>query len=140
MLAPGGHVTDAPTVLFVCYHNANRSHIAAGYLHHLADGRIHVTSAGPHPSDHLSPAAVEVMGEVGIDIASATPAALTDDTIANANVVVTLGCADAVTVQPGTRHEEWTLVDNGDKGLDAARTIRDQIRPRVEALVSGLLS
>jgi arsenate reductase (thioredoxin) len=132
--------TDTPTVLFVCYHNANRSQIAAGYLEHMAGGRIHVTSAGPHPSDHLNPAAVGVMGEVGIDIASATPAALTDDNIAKADVVVTLGCADAVAVQPGKRHQEWTLLDNGDKGLDAARTIRDQIRPRVEALVLGLLT
>lgn len=99
---------DREVVLFVCNHDANRSQIAAGFLDHLADGRIHVPSAGPHPSDHLNPAAVEVMKEVGIDIASATPAALTDDTIAEADVVVTLGCADAVTVQAGTRHEEWT--------------------------------
>ena len=131
---------DRPTVLFVCYHNANRSQVAAGYLQELAGDRINVQSAGPHPSDELNPDAVEVMREEGIDIASATPTALTDDAITDADVVITLGCPDAVPVQPGKRHEEWTLTDNGDRGLDGARHIRDQIQSRTRDLAADLLS
>ena len=128
-----------PTVLFVCHHNANRSQLAAGYLHHLAGDRINVISAGPTPAGELNPAAVEVMREEGIDISTATPTALDADTLAAADVVITLGCADAVPQQPGKRVEEWSL-DGGNKGPDAARDIRDQIRLRVDDLAADLLS
>ena len=37
------HVASTkPSVLFVCVHNAGRSQMAAGYLEHLAGGRIDV--------------------------------------------------------------------------------------------------
>lgn len=61
-------MTDKPSVLFVCVHNAGRSQMAAGLLHHLASGAIEVRSAGSAPAEHLNPAAVEAMAEVGIDI------------------------------------------------------------------------
>ena len=40
---------DVPEVLFVCVHNAGRSQIAAGLLEKLANGRVHVRSAGSTP-------------------------------------------------------------------------------------------
>ena len=39
-----------PSVLFVCVHNAGRSQMAAGYLRHLAAGRVEVRSAGSIPA------------------------------------------------------------------------------------------
>ena len=130
-------MTDTPTVLFVCRHNANRSQVAAGYLHHLAGDRIDVRSGGPEPAVDLNPTAVDVMSEEGIDISAARPRGLTEAELQAADVVVTLGCADAVTVPLGTRHEEWSL--SGGTGLDAARTTRDEIRQRVQALAGDLL-
>ena len=44
-------MTDKPSVLFVCVHNAGRSQMAAGYLTHLAGGAIDVRSAGTEPAD-----------------------------------------------------------------------------------------
>jgi arsenate reductase (thioredoxin) len=132
-------VTDKPTVLFVCFHNANRSQIAAGYLHHLAGDHVQVLSAGPQPAQHLNPGAVEAMSEDGIDISAAQPQRLTDQTLDTADVIITLGCAEDVPVQPGKRYEEWTLTGGGE-GMEAARTVRDQIRPRVENLAADLLS
>ena len=132
-------MTDKPTVLFVCLHNANRSQVAAGYLRHLAGDRVDVLSAGPRPAERLNPTAVDVMSEEGIDIAAARPQPLTDDALEAADVVVTLGCADACPVLPGTRHEDWSLTPGGGEGLEAARTTRDQIKHRVEALVEDLL-
>jgi arsenate reductase len=62
-------MSDTPTVLFVCVHNAGRSQMAAGYLKELAQGRIEVLSAGSAPKDEINPIAVQAMAEEGIDIA-----------------------------------------------------------------------
>ena len=47
---------DVPEVLFVCVHNAGRSQMAAALLDHLAEGRVHVRSAGSDPADADQPA------------------------------------------------------------------------------------
>ena len=64
-----------PEVLFVCVHNAGRSQMAAGLLDQLADGRVHVRSAGSEPADQINPAVVEAMAEVGVDIVQGVPEA-----------------------------------------------------------------
>ena len=132
-------MTDQPSVLFVCVHNAGRSQMAAGYLQHLGGGRIQVRSAGSRPADALNPAAVAAMAEEGIDIGAATPRVLTPDAVETSDVVVTMGCGDACPYFPGTRYEDWQLDDPAGQGLDAVRPIRDEIRRRVEALVAELL-
>jgi arsenate reductase len=132
-------MSDQPTVLFVCVHNAGRSQMAAGYLEHLGGGRIRVLSAGSQPTDAINPVAVAAMAEEGIDIASATPRVLTPEAVQVSDVVVTMGCGDACPFYPGTRYEDWTLDDPAGQGIEAVRPIRDEIRRRVEALVAELL-
>jgi arsenate reductase len=132
-------MTDQPTVLFVCVHNAGRSQMAAGYLEHLGAGRIRVLSAGSQPADAINPVAVAAMAEEGIDIAAATPQVLTPEAVQVSDVVVTMGCGDACPFYPGTRYEDWQLDDPAGRGIEAVRPIRDEIRRRVEALVADLL-
>jgi arsenate reductase (thioredoxin) len=127
-----------PTVLFVCVHNAGRSQMAAGYLHHLAGGRIDVLSAGSQPTDRVNPVAVAAMAEEGIDIAAEAPKLLTDSAVQEADVVVTMGCGDECPFFPGKRYEDWVLDDPAGQGIDTVRPIRDEIRRRVEALVAEL--
>ncbi len=131
-------MTERPTVLFVCVHNAGRSQMAAGFLQHLAGDRIEVLSAGSEPADRINPAAVAAMAEVGIDLAAATPTLLTDAAVGEADVVVTMGCGDACPFYPGKRYEDWPLDDPAGQGIEAVRPIRDQIRQRVEALLDSL--
>jgi arsenate reductase len=133
-------VTQTATVLFVCHHNANRSQIAAAYLQQLAGDRIQVRSAGPAPADALNPVAVQVMAEDGIDIAGATPIQLTATAVQDADVVITLGCADACPTSPDKRYEDWALPPPAGQGADAARHIRDQLKQRVQALAADLLA
>jgi arsenate reductase (thioredoxin) len=130
---------STPTVLFVCVHNAGRSQMAAGYLRHLAGERVRVFSAGSAPADSLNPAAVAVMAEEGIDIASGTPQLLSVDAVKASDVVITMGCGDACPVFPGKRYEDWELEDPAGKDLDRVRDIRDDIRRRIEKLLEGLL-
>lgn len=128
-----------PRVLFVCVHNAGRSQMAAGYLSHLAGGRIDVLSAGSAPKDQINPVAVEAMAEDGVDITSATPKILTTDAVRASDAVITMGCGDACPVFPGKRYEDWDLADPAGQGLEAVRPIRDEIKRRVSALISELL-
>lgn len=128
-----------PTVLFVCVHNAGRSQMAAGYLRHLAGDRVTVLSAGSAPGDSLNPAAVAVMAEEGIDIASQVPQLLSVDSVKASDVVITMGCGDACPVFPGKRYEDWELEDPAGKDLEHVRQIRDDIRGRIENLLLELL-
>ncbi|ALJ20239.1 arsenate reductase ArsC [Brevibacterium sp. 50QC2O2] len=127
-----------PSVLFVCVHNAGRSQMAAAFLTHIAAGRIEVRSAGSEPADHLNPAVVEAMREVGIDITAERPKLLTIDAVETADVVITMGCGDTCPIFPGKRYEDWQLDDPAGQGLDAVRAIRDDIASRIRDLVSEL--
>jgi len=123
-------VSDRPSVLFVCVHNAGRSQMAAAWLARLSGGAVEVRSAGSAPAEAVNPAAVAAMLEVGIDLADEVPKLLTTDAVQASDVVVTMGC--------GKRYEDWVLDDPAGQGLDAVRPIRDEIRSRVVALVDSL--
>jgi arsenate reductase (thioredoxin) len=129
---------SVPSVLFVCVHNAGRSQMAAGFLAALAGDRIEVRSAGSAPADHVNPAAVEAMAEVGIDISAENPKILTVDAVQASDVVITMGCGDTCPVFPGKSYRDWVLEDPAGQGVDAVRPIRDEIKAKVEALVAEL--
>ncbi|MFJ9732416.1 arsenate reductase ArsC [Streptomyces sp. NPDC101171] len=126
------------SVLFVCVHNAGRSQMAAGFLSRLAGDRIDVRSAGSVPGDQVNPAAVEAMKEVGVDISAATPKVLTTEAVQASDYVITMGCGDACPVFPGKRYLDWALEDPAGKGVEAVRPIRDEIKTRVEALITEI--
>ena len=131
--------TTTPSVLFVCVHNAGRSQMAAGFLRDIAGDRIEVRSAGSLPAAQINPTAVEAMSEVGIDITAEQPKVLTTEAVQASDVVITMGCGDACPIFPGKRYEDWQLDDPAGQGIDAVRPIRDEIRSRIEQLVSELI-
>ncbi|MEH0823210.1 MULTISPECIES: arsenate reductase ArsC [Micromonospora] len=131
-------MSDKPSVLFVCVHNAGRSQMAAAWLRHLAGDAVEVRSAGSEPADRINPVAVEAMREVGIDLTGQAPARLTWDAAQASHVIVTMGCGDACPVFPGKRYEDWKLTDPAGQPLDVVRGVRDEIRTRVEALLADL--
>ncbi|HWS45460.1 MAG TPA: arsenate reductase ArsC [Acidimicrobiia bacterium] len=127
-----------PAVLFLCIHNAGRSQMALGWFDHLAGARALGFSGGSEPADRVNPAAVAAMAEVGIDIAHRTPRQWNGTDLERADVVVTMGCGDACPYVPGTRYEDWPLDDPAGLGVEAVRPIRDEIRARVEKLLTEL--
>lgn len=131
---------SAPSVLFVCVHNAGRSQMAAAFLSHLAQGRVEVRSAGSAPAGSVNPAVVEAMAEAGIDISAETPKVLTTQAVQASDVVITMGCGDACPVFPGKKYLDWQLDDPAGQGLEAVRPIRDEIERRIRGLLSELLS
>jgi protein-tyrosine-phosphatase len=126
-----------PVVLFLCVHNAGRSQMALGWFNHLAGGRAVAWSGGSEPGTEVNPAAVEVMREVGIDIAGEFPKPWTDEIVRAADVVVTMGCGDACPIFPGKRYEDWLLDDPAGRGVDDVRPIRDAIGERVRDLLAS---
>jgi len=132
-------MSEKPSVLFVCVHNAGRSQMAAGYLTALAGDRVDVLSAGSEPKDQINPVAIEAMAEEGIDIAHNVPKVLTTEAVRDSDVVITMGCGDACPIFPGKRYEDWELADPAGQGLEAVRPIRDEIKARIEALLAEIL-
>lgn len=133
-------MANKPSVLFVCVHNAGRSQMAAGYLSHLAGDTIEVRSAGSAPVDSINPVVLEAMLEEGIDISDQKPKILTTNAVQDSDVVITMGCGDACPFFPGKRYLDWKLDDPASEGLDAVRTIRREIRQRIEGLIAELRS
>ncbi len=127
-----------PAVLFLCVHNAGRSQMAAAWLRHLAGDRVDVFSGGSEPAEQVNPAAVEAMADVGIDIGGEQPQRWTEDDARAADVVITMGCGDVCPVYPGKRYEDWELTDPAGKPVEFVRTVRDEIRERVEQLIESL--
>ena len=133
-------MSEKPTVLFVCIHNAGRSQMAAGYMTALSGGAVEVRSGGSEPGNQINPTAIAVMAEEGIDISHAVPQLMTTEQVQDSDVVITMGCGDVCPIFPGKRYEDWDLVDPAGKGLEEVRPIRDDIKSRVQALLAELLS
>lgn len=130
----------APLVLFVCTANSGRSQLAAALVAHRAGARVEVASAGTAPAAVVQSEVVLVLGELGIDAGEMFPKPLTDEVVAGADVVVTMGCGDTCPVLPGRRYLDWGVADPAGRGLDEVRRIRDDIHERVGALVDELLT
>ena len=133
-------MSEKPTVLFVCVHNAGRSQMAAGYMRELSGGAVEVRSGGSEPGDQINPMAIQAMAEEGIDISRAVPQLMTTEQVRESDVVITMGCGDVCPIFPGRRYEDWDLTDPKVKPIDEVRPIRDDIKSRVEALLTELLT
>jgi arsenate reductase len=138
--AEGTITKEQPEVLFVCVQNAGRSQMAAGLVKLRSEGRVHVRSAGSSPAEDLSPAVVQALEELGVDMGEEFPKPLTDEVVRAADVVITMGCGDACPIYPGKRYEDWVLDDPADQDLETVRRIRDEIDERVQRLVGELVS
>ncbi|HMJ97393.1 MAG TPA: arsenate reductase ArsC [Thermoleophilaceae bacterium] len=124
--------------LFVCLHNAGRSQMSEALFERAAGGRHTAASAGTQPGERVHPQVVEVMRELGVELAGRTPRALTTELAEQADVVVTMGCGDECPYIPGKRYIDWDLQDPAGLRLEQVRHIRDDIARRVGELVTEL--
>jgi protein-tyrosine-phosphatase len=112
--------------------------MAAALLDHHAGGRVHVRSAGSAPVQSIDPTVVEAMAEIGVDLGQEFPKPLTDDVVAAADCVVSMGCGDACAIYPGKRYLDWTLEDPHGQSVETVRRIRDDLDARVQNLLTEL--
>ena len=126
------------TVLFVCLHNAGRSQMSQALFERAADHRHAALSAGTTPGERVHPEVVEVMRELGIDLAGRKPQLLTRELAQQADVVITMGCGDQCPYIPGKRYVDWDLADPKGRPIAEVRATRDEIARRVQELVAEL--
>lgn len=113
--------------------------MAAAFLSHLADAAIEVRSAGTQPADQVNPVVIEAMKEKGIDLLGQVPKVLTVEAVEESDVVITMGCGDTCPYFPGKRYVDWKLDDPAGAGIEAIRSIRDQIETFVRTLIEEIL-
>ncbi len=133
---PAGSV---PEVLFVCVQNAGRSQMAAAILKQLAGDRVVVRTAGSDPASAVRSVVIAALDEIGVSVGDEFPKPLTDEVVAAADVVVTMGCGDACPVYPGKRYLDWELDDPVGQPIGRVREIRDEIEQRVRDLLETLV-
>jgi protein-tyrosine-phosphatase len=124
-------------VIFACVHNAGRSQMAAAFFNQLADGQnAQAISAGTEPGLRVHPEVLAVMQEVGIDLSNAKPQKLTEELARGAQLLITMGCGDKCPYVPGLRRDDWPLRDPKGLPMEEVRLIRDEIKSRVQTLLS----
>ena len=128
------------TVLFACVHNAGRSQMAAALFNRLADPtKARAVSAGTNPGSTVHPEVVTVMNELGIDLSDAKTTRLTPELAGTANMLITMaaGCGDECPYVPGVIRDDWPLEDPKGQSIETVRSIREEIRLRVESLIAN---
>ena len=134
--AGSGERAAPAVVLFACVHNAGRSQMAAAFFDAEADPRrARAASAGTQPATAVHPVVVQAMREAGLDLSGAVPRRLTSELARGAVLLVTMGCGDECPAVPALERRDWPLRDPRDQGLESVRTIRDEVRARVVALL-----
>ncbi len=129
----------APEVLFVCVHNAGRSQMAAALTRHYAGTMLHIRTGGSNPEERIHPNVVLAMKELGLSLDEEFPKPLTDEVLAAADVVVTMGCGDECPYVPGRMYEDWAINDPAAADIEGVRVISRDIDQRVRGLLKILL-
>ncbi|MBY0495254.1 MAG: arsenate reductase ArsC [Cyanobacteria bacterium] len=126
------------TVLFACVHNAGRSQIAAALFNRYADPtKARAISAGTQPAARVHPEVVDAMRSRGIDVSRATPQKLTAELASGAGWLITMGCGDECPVVPGTKRDDWPILDPKGQPAGTVTAIADDIDARVRAFVAA---
>ena len=132
------------SVLFICVHNSARSQMAEALLKRRCSDDFVVESAGLEPGT-LNPLAVEVMSEIGIDIATVRTKSVAEVIKSGARYSYVITVCDETSAErcpnfPGIAQRlHWSFADPSAfegslyQRLEKTRVVRDQIRDRIDA-------
>jgi len=130
--------------LFLCVANSARSQMAEGLARKRFGDRLRVQSAGSRPS-RVNPWAIEVMREVGVDLATHESKSVETIDPNTVDTVVTLCAEEVCPVFLGkARRIHWPIEDPASddpaifRGVMLARfrSARDQIQGYIETLAA----
>ena len=137
--ASSSEALHIPTVVFACRANGGRSVASRLLTDHYAHGRINALSAGTEPGDHIHPEVARVLESLGLDTSREQPKLLTAETIADADLTLTMGCGENCPYVPGATYRDWPLDDPKGQGEETVRRIIADIDDRVRELVVELV-
>ena len=132
---------DIPkNILFVCVENAGRSQMAEAFFRKFTEGKFNVNSAGTVPSGNLNPVVIQVMKEIGIDMAKQSPKIISNSMISNSFKTVNMGCMDKESCPALFVKDviDWNIPDPKEKTIEQVREIRDQIKSEVLNLIKSI--
>ena len=121
-------------VAFVCVHNSCRSQMAEGWAKKLGSDVLEAYSAGTENYPEVKPLAVQVMEEAGVDMSDHHPKLLSS-TLAEVDILVTMGCNVECPYVPCRHREDWGIVDPSYGPIEDYRKTRDIIKEKVEDLI-----
>ncbi|HPJ71293.1 MAG TPA: low molecular weight phosphatase family protein [bacterium] len=127
-------------ILFLCLGNTCRSPMAEGLARALGRGWLRPASAGLNPGTEVSPEAVAVMAEEGIDISGHRPRLLTSEAARETDLLGTLGVDLPAAMPAGGRRVAWDIPDPFGEGIAGFRATRDLIRGHLVDLLIDLAS
>jgi len=129
-------------VLFVCVENTFRSIIAEAIFNVHAPQGWRARSVGVRPGEKINPVTIQLLGEIGIEVAQRRPRLVTSDLVIEASKIVPFSCLDRRPI--GAREsEDWPIPGStGKDGLLRRReellAIRGEIERRVLRLIHEL--
>jgi arsenate reductase (thioredoxin) len=133
-------IMNQQRVLILCTGNSCRSQMAEGLINHSLGERWHALSAGTQPAGYVHPMAVQVMGELGIDLSQHASKSTELLRGQHFDLVVTV-CGDAeencpVWLGNGKRvhvgfYDPAKAEGDEDARLAVFRQVRDEIRQRL---------
>lgn len=131
------------TIAFVCVQNAGRSQMATAFARRENDRRetnVRIITGGTDPADEVHEEVVETMLERRIDLNDQKPRKIQSEELQSADYVITMGCsADDVCPANFTgQNRDWDLEDPDGKDPETVRSIRDDIKRRVNILFDEL--
>jgi arsenate reductase (thioredoxin) len=137
---------NSKTILFMCVANSARSQMAEGLARTIFGERAPVMSAGSEPSN-VNPYAIEVMRELGIDLAAHHSKSVQTIDPTAVKTVITLCAEEVCPVFLGKAQRlHWPIPDPASKDPAIARedmllrfrTARDTIRQKLEEYARSL--
>jgi arsenate reductase (thioredoxin) len=137
-----------PSLLFLCVANSARSQMAEGLARAMFGDRARVQSAGSSPSQ-VNPFAIEVMAELGVDLAGQRSKSVDTIDPATVDTVITLCAEEVCPVFLGARRRlHWPIPDPAHAGADRSRedqlrrfrAARDTIRDKLLAFANAELT
>ncbi len=108
--------------------------MAEAFYNSMAD-KSSAESAGTLPSGEIHPLAIEVMLEAGTNISGNSPKKLDFSRLEEFSHVISFGCIARAAFPAKDRLEEWLIEDPSARDIGFFRSVRDEIRRRVERLV-----
>lgn len=116
--------------------------MAEAIFNKLKPSGFRAISAGTKPASEVNPLVVQVLEEIGVDARANRPKAISPDTVAEAERIITMGCeaSDFCPAKFLSKVEDWKIEDPRGKSLDQMRSTRDAIQKRVETLLQQLQS
>ena len=133
-------------VLFICRANVGRSQMAEAMFNNLTKAHI-ASSAGLNPpqnweGEKLSKTkfVAPCMAEISIDVSEKISKKITEPMVIESNKIIVIGEREnwpSFLLNSG-KVDYWDIADPDTGGMDLHRTVRDQIKSKVNLLIKDL--